>query len=200
MIGVFYVIGRQTLRWVALIVLVIVAVIWTVRAGQVRRTAVESDEMVFAPQYGLTPGESTGGDVVAPTSSTAQEGGQGNPVEVRKAPPSLAEYRLERDRARSRRVELLNEIVRSSDTPGDSRREAQAALADLLRKSEQEVVAESLVNAQGFPDALVIIEESGVNVVIAQTLDGAQVARVGDAVARAAGVSRERVTILDGGV
>lgn len=107
----------------------------------------------------------------------------------------FTEYRLERDKLRSERSELLRESLRSAATE-ESRASAQESILALAREKEREAEMESLIRAKGFADALVFCREHSVSAVVkATSLTQEQVVQVADVICRLGGVREEDVTI-----
>jgi len=108
----------------------------------------------------------------------------------------LAEFRLERERLRSRQMDLLQAIVADAAASEERRRDAQQRLLALWEAEAREAQIENLLRAQGF-EAVAVVSESGAYVVVDAVLDGAQAARIGELASRMAGVRREAVSIVD---
>lgn len=107
----------------------------------------------------------------------------------------FTEYRLERDKLRSERSELLRESLKSAATE-ESRRAAQEDILALAREKEREAEMESLIRAKGFADALVFCREHSVSAVVkAPSLTQDEVVQVADVICRLGGVRQEDVTI-----
>lgn len=120
------------------------------------------------------------------------------PVVETAAPPAsdfFTEYRLERDRVRSERTDILREILRGAKTD-DARQKAQEAVLRLALEKQRESEMESLIKARGFADALVFIREDTVSAVVkTQALTREEVIQVADVIGRVSGVKPEGITI-----
>jgi stage III sporulation protein AH len=119
------------------------------------------------------------------------------PVTVRTVPTKFAEYKLERERMRSRQIELLQNIAYDVQTQGERREEAQLQLQALIDRITRETEIENLLKAKGYLDALVLLDSQAVTVVVPVTLTRDEAARVGELVHRLTGLSMERITIVD---
>jgi stage III sporulation protein AH len=107
----------------------------------------------------------------------------------------FTEYRLERDRVRSERTDLLREILRGSKND-EARQKAQEAVLRLTLEKQRESEMENLIKARGFADALVFIREGGVSAVVkTQALNRDEVVQVADVIARVSGVRPEDIVI-----
>ena len=70
----------------------------------------------------------------------------------------FAEYRMERERMRSREVETLKEVINKEDCSQDAKDAAALRLVKISENVEKEVKTESLIKSQGFKDCVVIIQ------------------------------------------
>ena len=107
-----------------------------------------------------------------------------------------AEARMERDRARSRQVEVLEDVIADPKTGDEVRGDAQKRLLQLSERIRREIEAENLIKGKGYDDALVFINDGGVVVIVkARRLERADVARIVDLAAAAAGLPPESVRV-----
>ncbi|HEX6971592.1 MAG TPA: SpoIIIAH-like family protein [Limnochordia bacterium] len=192
--GVFYVIERRQWQTGALVILLLVAG-WLYFAAGGRQDDPAADRLVFAPQF--RPGASEALPAAAPLEQPPR--GESGQVRVDASRPGLYDgYRIEREKARAREIEMLESLM-SEQTLGESERQAaQARLLELLERGEKEAQAEQLLRARGLPDAVVLMGDGGVSVVVPLLLTRDEVARIGDVVARVVGLPLERITVLDG--
>ncbi|MGE5584272.1 MAG: SpoIIIAH-like family protein [Bacillota bacterium] len=129
----------------------------------------------------------TGDDPGAATADTAGEG-------------FFSEYRLERSRARSRNIELLQEVVADEKTSEEARTAASMQLVDLSKKTEAEAEAEALIRARGYRDALVFVRGGACDVVVSgPELTRSDAEQIGDIVARCLGLDLANITIIERG-
>lgn len=75
-------------------------------------------------------------------------------------------YRLEREKARSRQLELLQALIDDEKTSDDMRDEAQHKVIEQADAIEQELMLESILVAQYGGEAVVFIQPEKVNVVL----------------------------------
>jgi stage III sporulation protein AH len=108
----------------------------------------------------------------------------------------FVDYRLEREARRSRELELLREIAAQEETSAATRQEAQEKLMALARQAERETRTENILRAKGFEDALVVLEEQGVTVVIPGKLSAEENATIVNIVYHSLGLPQEQVVIL----
>lgn len=119
------------------------------------------------------------------------------PVSVRPIPTKFSEYKLEREKIRSRQIELLQNFVYDPELAMDRRAEAQQELKDFVEKMSREAEIENLLKAKGYVDGLVILDQNSVTIVVPVTLTFDEVARIGELVHRLTDIKLEQITIVD---
>ncbi|SFL81311.1 SpoIIIAH-like family protein [Pelosinus propionicus] len=111
------------------------------------------------------------------------------------SPDFFIEYRLERDKIRSERSDLLRESIKNAKTD-DSRNQAQDSVLKMIAEKQKEAEMESLIKSRGFADALVFIRENSVSAVIKTTsLSHEEVIQIADVITRTSGVKAENISI-----
>ncbi|MDD3298680.1 MAG: SpoIIIAH-like family protein [Firmicutes bacterium] len=106
--------------------------------------------------------------------------------------------RLDRNKNRSFYIETLNGIVADTNIDTSVKEMAQTEMITLIKKSETESIIENLVKAKGFKDALVIMGEDSVNIIVnSEKLTEAQVAQIKDIVSREAEVDINNIKIME---
>lgn len=111
------------------------------------------------------------------------------------SPDFFIEYRLERDKIRSERSDLLRESIKNAKSD-DARQKAQDTMIKMVVDKQRETEIESLIKARGFSDVLVFIKDNSVSAVIkTTTLSREEVVQVADIISRIAGVKAEDITI-----
>ena len=121
----------------------------------------------------------------------------GGPAGSRGGRPDADSLRAERERLRSREMELASQVLEDPNASDERKSQAQLELVQLLQRSRREVEIEQLLAAAGVEGSVVSIGEAGVQVVVAQPLTVQGAARIGELVARMAGVRRENISIID---
>lgn len=107
-----------------------------------------------------------------------------------------AEYRIERDRLRSERIDLLREITKNGKNEDSSRQKAQDAIMKITLDRQKELEMENLIKAKGFSDALVFMRDNSVNAIIkTSTLSKEEVIQIADIISRSTGLRPEDITI-----
>jgi stage III sporulation protein AH len=110
----------------------------------------------------------------------------------------FADYRMELERVRAAQIELLQTVLEDKELSAAQREQLNAELMQIMQRSEAELQAETLLRAKGYLDAIVVITQSGANVVVPVVLTKQDAAVIGELTARAAGIPAERITIIDG--
>ncbi len=107
------------------------------------------------------------------------------------------DFRFERESTRKEEVEYIREIVNNPKSDPEMKKEAQAQLLDITKNMEKELGIEALIKAKGFQDALVILHENSVSVIIdKQDLKPEEVAQILDIVKRESGEKPENIKII----
>lgn len=104
--------------------------------------------------------------------------------------------RLERERNRSRQAETWQRIAGDTTLARDTREAAALDVERLWGETQRETEIEHLLELQGYR-AVANVADGRVHIVVDALLDEAAAGRIGELVARVAGVGREAVTIVD---
>lgn len=76
------------------------------------------------------------------------------------------DYRLDRDKIRSKQIELLREVVENPNSVTDIRKDAQHKLLSISDNMEKEIYVETVLAAKGFKDAVIFIHPENITVII----------------------------------
>lgn len=107
------------------------------------------------------------------------------------------EYRLERERVRGQETEMLNEMINNPQVGSEARLEAEQQLLQLVNLMEKELLAENLLKAQGYKDALLFSCRKGTTVMVeAEKLEAEDFLRVTETVATTIEIPREEVQVI----
>ncbi|WP_373166414.1 SpoIIIAH-like family protein [Agathobaculum sp. Marseille-P7918] len=145
---------------------------------------------VDAPEELLVAGQ-TGADTTGADTDTAA-GAEGEDY--------FATSRLTREQARDEAVSTLRELSESEDADQAAKDEAAAQISALADDSVAEANIESLIRAKGYADAVVMIGDSSVNVVVAPPDGGLQatdVTVIKDIVVSETGMTAGQVKIVE---
>lgn len=111
------------------------------------------------------------------------------------APDFFTEYRLERDKIRSERSDLLREIIQNASSQ-DTKQQAQESILKMTLEKQREIEMENLIKAKGFADALVFIRDNSVSAVVkTTTLTREEVVQVAEVISRISGVKPGDITV-----
>ena len=109
----------------------------------------------------------------------------------------FSEYRIERERTRSERIEILREIVSNANSSAQMRQEAQQKLIGISDVLEKESKIENALIAKGFVDAIVVIQPESVMVIVPSNgLRQDEIVRIADVVVKVAVCKMEDVIIV----
>lgn len=175
----------------------------------VAKTEVAASDERFALKNGTDPVDA--GTAEAPAASEANDApllavpaasGSGPVPLLRPAlderSPRFDAFRIAKTTGRSRRIEALEKSLERKDLAPEEREAIRAEWLALVEREELEKQAEGLLVARGLSDALVLLQEESAEVVVPEIIDQHEAGRIGDLIARIAGVSLERITIVDG--
>ncbi|MGE5552788.1 MAG: SpoIIIAH-like family protein [Betaproteobacteria bacterium] len=109
------------------------------------------------------------------------------------------ETAMERERARSERLEWLRTIAADPATSSVTRDDAQRRLLAELDRADREQELTRLIKAEGFADPVVVLNDRGLTICLSERLSNPAVAaRLGELASRMTGLSTERIVIVDG--
>jgi len=108
----------------------------------------------------------------------------------------FVQARLTREQSRSGQRVTLNEIINNPNVDVTQRAEAADAMLEIQRRIEREAAAESLIEAKGFNETYVRINDSSVDVIVSRdTLSEADLAQIMDIIKRKTGMSETQIHI-----
>jgi stage III sporulation protein AH len=106
------------------------------------------------------------------------------------------ESKIKREQTRAYSVELLVEMMNNENLGEEQKVEAANQMIDLQERIEMEAAAESILEAKGFTNVFVRVDETDVDVVVsADALTDAELAQIYDVVSRKTGFEAESITI-----
>lgn len=109
---------------------------------------------------------------------------------------TIAQARLTREQARAKNKEVLLDIINNTAIGEGQKEEAVQEMIGLTDIAEKEAAAEILLEAKGFRQVVVSMQENNVDVVVqASELTDVQRAQIEDIVKRKTGVSGENIVI-----
>lgn len=109
----------------------------------------------------------------------------------------FAAYRMDREQSRSEELALLQDVIEDKASSEDIRREAEQRRLDIAAAIEQEANAESLLDAKGFGETVVLRGTDQATVVCAIELDAVKAAQIAEIVSTACEVDFKNVVIVN---
>lgn len=109
----------------------------------------------------------------------------------------FTEYRLERDKNRSKEYDMWQNIIESEKAEPTFKNLAQQEIVKLVALTEKEMIIENLIIARGFKDALVFLTDDSVTVLVeTKELTPANVAQIQDIVIRKTKINSNNIKIM----
>lgn len=104
--------------------------------------------------------------------------------------------KLDREQSRSKQKDLLNEVINNQNVEETKKAEAANAILEIQKRIEKETAAEAMIEAKGFKEVYVRIDDETVDVVVdKKELTQAEIAQIEDIVKRKTGVSADKIRI-----
>ncbi|MBT9172783.1 MAG: hypothetical protein DDT21_01169 [Syntrophomonadaceae bacterium] len=112
-------------------------------------------------------------------------------------PLFFVEYRLQRDRVRSREIEMLNQIIENEKISAEGKKQAEQQLLSLIALMEKELLVENMVRAKGYREAVFFYRDGLANVVVdTEELSDREVVQLAEMVSGLAGIRIEEVAVV----
>jgi stage III sporulation protein AH len=109
----------------------------------------------------------------------------------------FSEYRLEREKNRSKEVEMWQDIINSEKAEENFKSMAQQELVKIVALTEKEMIIENLIVARGFNDALVFLtDDSATAIVEAKELTPSNIAQIQDIIIRKTKLDSKNIKIM----
>ncbi len=109
----------------------------------------------------------------------------------------FSEYRLERDKNRSKEVDMWQDIINSDKAEENFKNMAQQELVKIVALTEKEMIIENLVVARGFDDALVFLTDDSATIIVdSKELTPANIAQIQDIVVRKTKLDPKDIKIM----
>lgn len=186
----FYVVKGRRILWNAVVLLaavVILVYVFNVEETDLNQEAVEPQEVLDNTPAMARYEETDPLEFI----SLAEH------VSVKTVPTKFTEYRLERERVRSRKMELLQNTAYDGTVAAEQRLKAQDELHQLIATMAQETEIENLLKAKGYVDGVVVLDEESAIVVVPARLSRDEASQIGELVNRLTGIRFENITIVD---
>lgn len=109
----------------------------------------------------------------------------------------FSEYRIERDKNRSKEVEMWQDIINSDKAEDNYKDMAQQELVKIVALTDKEMIIENLIVARGFNDALVFLTDDTATVIVeAKELTPSNIAQIQDIVVRKTKLEPKNIKIM----
>lgn len=145
--------------------------------------------------------EDEGADYTVADNGELQSVSKENPGEAVMVSNTLgADYfasaKLTREQSRAKNKETLMEIINNDKISSKDKKVAINQVAELTEDAQMESAAELMLEAKGFPDAVVSIEKDSADVIVnAKQLTQQQLAQITDIVTRKTDITAENIVI-----
>lgn len=104
--------------------------------------------------------------------------------------------KLEREQARAKQKDILTEMINNSNIEQDKKSNAADEMLKIQERIEKETAAEAMIEAKGFDEVYVRIDDETVDVVVnKEELSDAELAQIEDIIKRKTGASIEKIRI-----
>jgi stage III sporulation protein AH len=108
----------------------------------------------------------------------------------------FVEYRLERERVRSREIDVLQQMINNPNVTNESKIEAENKLLKLQGVMELELLVENAIRAQNFDNVILIMQEDGAMVIVnADELSSEEILLIADIAAQSTGLRNSQIKI-----
>jgi len=108
----------------------------------------------------------------------------------------FVQAKFDREQSRSKEKTLLTEMINNVNLGDDIKAEAADAMMDIQRRIERETAAEAMIEAKGFSEVYVRINEDSVDVVVnKEALTDAEIAQIEDIIKRKTGLTIDKIHI-----
>ncbi len=108
----------------------------------------------------------------------------------------FVQAKLDREQSRIKQRDMLNDMLNNENIDGDKKNEVTTAMLQIQQRIEKETAAEAMIEAKGFDEVYVRIDDDTVDVVVDKAeLTDAEIAQIEDIVKRKTGVEADKIRI-----
>lgn len=108
----------------------------------------------------------------------------------------FVQAKLDREQARAKQKEILTEMINNTNIEQGKRADCATAMLEIQKRIEKETAAEAMIEAKGFSEVYVRIDDDTVDVVVSkETLSDAEIAQIEDIVKRKTGMTADKIRI-----
>ena len=163
----------------------------------------EGDDVALLDDYATLPDDMEEAVFDPITAEVAETTGDGAALYVNSAQTEtvdasqyFAEAKLDREQSRAKQEEMLNEMLNNASLSAEQKDRCSESLLTIQDRIEKESAAEAMIEAKGFGQAYVRIDDETVDVVVgASELTDQQVAQIEDIVTRKTGYNKDQLRI-----
>ncbi|HHW66741.1 SpoIIIAH-like family protein [Defluviitalea raffinosedens] len=111
--------------------------------------------------------------------------------------PYFAQAKLDREQARAQEKEILTQLLNNKDLEKDKKSKAAEEMLNLQKRIEKESATEAMIEAKGFKEVYVRINDNGVDVVVnKEKLTEQELAQIEKIVRNATGFDADKIQII----
>jgi stage III sporulation protein AH len=104
--------------------------------------------------------------------------------------------KFDREQARSKEKSLLTDMINNVNLGEDKKAEAADNMMEIQKRIEKETAAEAMIEAKGFSEVYVRIDDDSVDVVVnKEALTDAEIAQIEDIIKRKTGMTVDKIHI-----
>lgn len=151
----------------------------------------DKDTEVVADNNAQTPSDNTEAE-----AADSDEPGAAVFVNTSSDSSYFVQAKLDREQSRSKQKEILTNMINNSNVDQTKKSECADAMLEIQQRIEKETAAEAMIEAKGFKEVYVRIDDDTVDVVVnKETLSEAEIAQIEDIVKRKTGVTADKIRI-----
>lgn len=108
----------------------------------------------------------------------------------------FVQAKLEREQARAKQKDILTEVINNNNVAQEKKADAADEMLKIQERIEKETAAEAMIEAKGFKEVYVRIDDDTVDVVVNKTeLNESEIAQIEDIIKRKTGASVDKIRI-----
>ena len=110
----------------------------------------------------------------------------------------FAEARMNKESARSKSMEMLNEMLNNANVDAENKQKAQEDMLALAAVTDKEASCENLIKAKGFEECVVFVNGDTVSVTVkSEGLSSSDLAKIQEIVSSQTGISIKNIKIVE---
>lgn len=124
------------------------------------------------------------------------EAGEAVFVNTSKDSSYFVQAKLNREQARANEKDILTEIINNANVEAAQKAQAADSMLEIQKRIERETAAEAMIEAKGFSEVYVRIDDDSVDVVVnKEALTDAEIAQITDIIKRKTGMAENQIHI-----